>query len=113
MKVNLIVAGCKVNGNESLLGIGSNGSLPWKLPNEMKHFSKLTIGDGYCNNAVLMGRKTWESIPAKFRPLPRRFNIVLTSQLDYDLKSDSNVALKLASVEVSLSGIFNFLLSYY
>ena len=100
MKINLIVAGCVINGNESVLGIGSNGSLPWKLPNEMRHFSKLTTGGGK-KNAVLMGRKTWESIPAKFRPLPGRFNVVLSSQQDYDIKSDPNAAIKLASVEVS------------
>jgi dihydrofolate reductase len=58
------------------LGIGKNGTLPWKLKEDMKHFRELTTGDG--QNAVVMGRKTWESIPEKFRPLPNRHNVVLT-----------------------------------
>lgn len=58
--------------------IGRNGQLPWYLPEDLKHFKKLTTG-----NVVLMGRKTWESIPEKFRPLPNRMNVVVTRQRDY------------------------------
>lgn len=55
-------------------GIGFGGGLPWKsLPEDMKHFRKLTTG-----HAVLMGRRTFDSIPGKFRPLPNRTNIVIT-----------------------------------
>jgi dihydrofolate reductase len=53
--------------------IGRNGELPWHLPGDMRHFRELTTG-----KAVLMGRKTYESIPARFRPLPERRNLVLT-----------------------------------
>jgi len=53
--------------------IGLNGQLPWYLPEDMKHFRE-TTGD----KTVLMGRRTWESLPAKFRPLPRRRNIVVS-----------------------------------
>ena len=53
--------------------IGINGKLPWHLPEDMKRFSKLTTG-----NTVLMGRKTYESLPEKFRPLPNRLNVVAT-----------------------------------
>ena len=74
MRISLIVAGCRVE-DPKLLGIGLNGDLPWKLSQEMKHFAKLTKSGGAGKNAVLMGRKTWESIPSKFRPLRDRFVI--------------------------------------
>lgn len=54
--------------------------MPWKLPKDMAHFKHITstTNDGKLQNAVIMGRKTWESIPSKFRPLPGRVNIVLS-----------------------------------
>lgn len=55
--------------------IGLNNQLPWHLPEDLKHFRALTRG-----HAVVMGRKTWESLPAAFRPLPGRRNMVLTRQ---------------------------------
>src|SRR3989338_11120601 len=61
-------------------GIGKKGGLPWSLPADLKHFKKITFNttDESKMNAVVMGRKTWDSIPAKFRPLPGRLNVVLT-----------------------------------
>jgi len=61
-------------------GIGASGTLPWRLPADMAFFKKTTSStkDPARRNAVVMGRKTWESIPAKFRPLPGRLNVVLT-----------------------------------
>lgn len=67
-------------------GIGRGGGLPWpgRLKGDMAHFKKLTVGVGEeeaskgMQNAVIMGRKTWQSIPPKFRPLPGRFNVVLS-----------------------------------
>lgn len=54
--------------------IGANGDLPWsKLPSDMKHFRDTTMG-----HPVVMGRKTWDSLPAAYKPLPGRSNIVLT-----------------------------------
>ena len=53
--------------------IGVANRLPWHLPADLKHFKALTTG-----NSVIMGRKTWESLPEKFRPLPGRRNIVVT-----------------------------------
>merc|ERR1719208_697474 len=60
-------------------GIGVDQNLPWRLAGDMKFFKELTseAADNK-RNAVVMGRKTWESIPAKFRPLPGRLNVVLT-----------------------------------
>jgi len=57
-------------------GIGIRNGLPWRLQGDMKYFRKVTIGAK--NNAVIMGRKTWDSVPEKFRPLSDRVNIVLT-----------------------------------
>jgi dihydrofolate reductase len=57
-------------------GIGRNGDLPWQLPGDMSYFRKLTTGQGA--NAVIMGRKTWDSIPTRFRPLQNRLNVVLS-----------------------------------
>lgn len=59
-------------------GIGLNGGLPWKLAKEMKFFKQVTTGSP--NPVVIMGRTTWDSIPPRFRPLPDRTNIVLTSR---------------------------------
>ena len=58
--------------------IGKNNQLPWDIPEDMKHFVKMTK-----NKTVLMGRKTWESIPKKFRPLPNRTNIIITRNINY------------------------------
>lgn len=55
--------------------IGREGSMPWHLPEDLRHFTRLTTG-----HPVIMGRKTWESFPAKYRPLPNRTNIVITRQ---------------------------------
>ena len=60
-------------------GIGLGGMLPWNLPGDMKHFKEVTLdGSSSRPNLVIMGRKTWDSIPEKFRPLPGRINLVLT-----------------------------------
>lgn len=71
---NLIVAICDNNG------IGKNGSLPWKFKNELKYFAKKTTGLQEEKNAIVMGRKTWESLPKK--PLPNRDNYVVSSTLE-------------------------------
>jgi len=54
-------------------GIGNKGAIPWRNKADMANFKKLTSG-----GTVVMGRKTWDSIPEKFRPLPKRNNIILT-----------------------------------
>jgi dihydrofolate reductase len=74
---------------DSKRGIGKGGDLPWRLPGEQKYFRQLTtkVSDPTKRNAVIMGRKTWQSIPEKFRPLPKRLNIVL-SRFELTLPSD-------------------------
>ena len=57
--------------------IGKDGVMPWHLPEDLAHFKRVTQG-----HPVIMGRKTWDSIPPRFRPLPGRRNIVLTRQAD-------------------------------
>ncbi|WP_198969435.1 dihydrofolate reductase [Xylophilus sp. ASV27] len=69
MKVNLIFARA-ANGV-----IGKDNAMPWHLPEDMAHFRALTQG-----HPVIMGRRTWDSLPARFRPLPGRANIVVTRQ---------------------------------
>ena len=58
--------------------IGRDGALPWQLPSDLAHFKRTTLG---C--PVIMGRKTWDSLPARFRPLPGRINIVVTRQANW------------------------------
>lgn len=58
--------------------IGKNGGLPWHLPEDLAHFKSLTLG---C--PVIMGRKTWDGLPPRFRPLPGRRNVVVTRQAQW------------------------------
>ena len=68
-KINMIFARA-ANGV-----IGKDNAMPWHLPEDMAHFKQLTNGW-----PVIMGRKTWDSLPVKFRPLPGRVNVVITRQ---------------------------------
>ena len=89
MKYKLIVA---VSKNR---GIGKDGTLPWKIKEDLAFFSKTTKGNG--NNAVIMGRKTWESLRGK--PLPSRDNYILSSTLDIEQEISGNVVKTFESVE--------------
>lgn len=76
--------------------IGKDNDLVWHLPDDMKYFMKTTSG-----HHVIMGRKNYESIPEKFRPLPNRTNIVITRQEDYEapgaiVVNDLTAALEIA-----------------
>ncbi|KAL1697218.1 dihydrofolate reductase-like domain-containing protein [Schizophyllum commune] len=98
-RLTLIVAATKANG------IGQNGNLPWRLPKEMSYFAKVTshAPEGK-QNRVIMGRKTWESIPAKFRPLRDRLNVVLSRQADFK-QSGADVFPSLsAAIDTAASG---------
>ena len=87
MKVSLIVAAAE-NGV-----IGKDNDLIWHLPKDMRFFKETTL-----NHHVIMGRKNFESIPHKYRPLPNRTNIVITRQTNY--KADGCVVVN--SVEAAL-----------
>ena len=78
MNINIIFA---ISKNKA---IGKNGKLPWYIKEDLKHFRKTTVGNG--NNAIIMGRKTWESIGSK--PLKNRYNIVISNSIQS--KTDSN-----------------------
>lgn len=58
--------------------IGAQGGMPWHVPEDLAHFKALTLGA-----PVVMGRRTWESFPDRFRPLPGRRNIVVTRQQEW------------------------------
>jgi dihydrofolate reductase len=83
-----IVVACDKNN-----GIGKDNLLPWHLPEDLNHFKNLTTyGVGILSditeypdvvNSVVMGRKTWESLPKKYRPLKNRNNVVITTNEDY------------------------------
>ncbi|KAF9684384.1 hypothetical protein SADUNF_Sadunf04G0112800 [Salix dunnii] len=77
------------------MGIGKDGKLPWKLPSDLKFFKNLTLTttDSGKKNAVIMGRKTWESIPLEHRPLPGRLNVVLTRSGSFDIATAENVVI--------------------
>ena len=72
MPLHLIYA-CAANGV-----IGKDNTIPWHIPEDMVHFKQLTQ-----DCSVIMGRKTWDSLPPRFRPLPGRTNIVVTRQGDW------------------------------
>lgn len=72
-----IISAIAALGNQNQIGHGNN--LIWHIPDDLKRFKELTLG-----HVVIMGRKTYESIPEKFRPLPNRTNIVITRDTTYE-----------------------------
>ena len=70
--INIIVA----TSENNIIGRGNN--IPWYIPEDLEHFKKLTTG-----NTVIMGRKTFESPPKEYSPLPNRVNIVITRNKNY------------------------------
>jgi dihydrofolate reductase len=88
MKLHLIFARAR-NGV-----IGRNNTLPWHLPEDLAHFKRTTLG---C--PVIMGRRTWDSLPPKFRPLPGRTNIVVTREAGWQAAG----AVRAGSVEDAIA----------
>jgi dihydrofolate reductase len=66
--------------------IGRDGGIPWRLPEDMLRFRELTMG-----HPVVMGRRTWESLPDQFRPLPGRGNVVVTRNSDWSAQGADRV----------------------
>ena len=62
--------------------IGKGNGLPWRISSDMSRFKRLTEADGF--NSIIMGRRTWESLPERFRPLPERVNIVMSRDTDWE-----------------------------
>ena len=84
MSINLIVAYCKKNN-----GIGFNNKIPWYLKSELNYFKEITTKkreNQEFNNIVIMGRKTWDSLPRK--PLPNRTNVILSQNLDIESRNE-------------------------
>ena len=77
--------------------IGKDGDMPWNLPEDMKHFTRLTTG-----HPVIMGRKTWLSFPEKYRPLPGRTNIVITRQKNWGDSPEAEGAVVVPSLDDAL-----------
>jgi dihydrofolate reductase len=74
--------------------IGRDGGIPWRLPEDLARFKQLTTG-----HAVVMGRRTWDSIPDRFRPLPERRNVVVTRDATWSAEG----AERASSVEDALA----------
>jgi len=79
--------------------IGQAGDMPWRLPEDLAHFKRLTMGA-----PVVMGRRTWESLPPRFRPLEGRRNIVVSRQVDFaaegaEVAASAGDALRLVEAE--------------
>lgn len=98
LNVAIIVAALK-----PALGIGYKGKMPWRLRKEIRYFKDVTTRTTKPNtrNAVIMGRKTWESIPQKFRPLPDRLNIILSRSYENEIIDDNII--HASSIESSLN----------
>ena len=105
--INIVLASTKAHG------IGLNNTLPWRLKQELKHFKNITTSynptESNRQNAIVMGRKTWDSLSTR-APLPNRKNIVLTTQKASNLTSKiSKDAQKNLQVLGSLPEMFDYI----
>ena len=78
--------------------IGRDGGLPWHLSSDLKLFKAITMG-----KPIIMGRKTWESLPPRFRPLPGRMNIVISRSSDCLAGQESSALRSAQSLEAALA----------
>lgn len=96
MKFSVIVA------YDSNHGIGFDNEIQWHVPEDLAHFSKTTQGPPESRNAVIMGRKTWDSLPVKHRPLKNRLNVVLSRSESFIPEQG---VLKFHSVDACIKGL--------
>lgn len=94
MKINIIVAICKNNG------IGLNNTLPWNIKSDLKKFKTLTC-EG--NNAIIMGKNTWNSLPIK--PLPKRDNLILSTSLNINFNTNNNNNISFKNIDLLLDHV--------
>lgn len=97
IKINAIVAMCNSNN-----GIGINGTLPWKIAKDLKFFAQITkfTKDKSKMNAVILGRKTWFSLPAVYRPLPNRINIIISNTINDKKDLQANTKANLNDIHI-------------
>jgi dihydrofolate reductase len=89
-EIVLIVAAAEKNV------IGKDGAIPWRLPEDLRRFKALTTG-----KTVIMGRKTWDSLPIK--PLPKRWNVVVTRNPDWTAPNATRVNLLHDALDIAAS----------
>lgn len=91
------------------MGIGIKNQLPWHLSADLKHFASVTqdapVGK---QNAVIMGRRTWESLPEKYRPLPGRVNVVLSREFVFTERKPGDGVYVWADFNVALNFVYSF-----
>lgn len=97
MELNMIVAASRDGA------IGRRGDLIWHIPADLRHFKSLTMG-----HPVIMGRKTWESLPKK--PLPGRMNIVVSRKTDFQAPGATVVASPQLALEAAGDGTAPFVI---
>ncbi|WP_234661489.1 dihydrofolate reductase [Agromyces marinus] len=78
--------------------IGAGGGMPWHVPEDLAHFKRTTAG-----SPVIMGRRTWDSLPPRFRPLPGRANIVVTRRADWHVDGAERAASVGEAIELANS----------
>jgi dihydrofolate reductase len=89
-------------------GIGKAGDLAWNLPGDMAWFRQVTTGEdpGNARNSVIMGRKTWDTIPERFRPLARRHNVVVSRNRELEVGPEATLVHSLEdALEVPCTGV--------
>tara|TARA_R110001592_G_scaffold351696_2_gene649016 strand:- start:479 stop:1018 length:540 start_codon:yes stop_codon:yes gene_type:complete len=100
-----------ITAHDEALGIGRDNDLPWQLSADLKKFKEITtdMDSNVGMNVVVMGRKTWESIPENYRPLPGRINVVLSSRSLYELP-DGVVKVKTFDEALQVAGKTTFVI---
>ncbi|WP_157155838.1 dihydrofolate reductase [Diaminobutyricimonas sp. LJ205] len=84
--------------------IGKDGQMPWHLPEDLAHFKAITIG-----STVIMGRRTWDSLPPRFRPLSDRRNVVVTRQDDWQADGAEVMHSVAAALQTATPGADGFI----